>query len=195
MHSPVIHFCIYFPYFLPYFILLPKVTYMETEIFWVFLFKFLCSFYVSFFAELKLFGYPSWIASETRAFFTDNCPTKNRMAWLWQGHLERGNCTLGNSNINPRISLAFPACVWSLRAHRALEIQENLYNQFQQVWLYQVVAAGLGVPCFHSLLLQLERGQSNTQWGAGRGGKERRGEREREAGCVYACIWFCSPQS
>jgi len=33
MRSSVIHFCIYFPYFLPYFILLPKVTYMETEIF------------------------------------------------------------------------------------------------------------------------------------------------------------------
>lgn len=33
MHSSVTHFCIYFPYFLSYFILLPKVTYMETEIF------------------------------------------------------------------------------------------------------------------------------------------------------------------
>lgn len=33
IHSSAIHFCIYFPYFLPYFILLPEVTYMETEIF------------------------------------------------------------------------------------------------------------------------------------------------------------------
>lgn len=121
MHSSVIHFCIYFPCFLPYFILLPKVTYMETEIFWGFLFKFLCFFYVVFFIFLFYFfclnsnsGYPSWIASETRPFLTDKCPTKNRMAQLWHGCLQRRSCTLGNSNISPHIGLAFPAYIQSL---------------------------------------------------------------------------------
>lgn len=146
-----------------------------------------------FLLKLKLFGYPSWIASVTRAFLTDSCPTKNRMAELWQGHLQKRSCTLGNSNINPRISLAFPACVWSLRAQKALEIEENLSEQLQQIWTYQAVRTSLGVPCFCSLLLQLERGQSNTQSGGGRGGTERRGE--RGSACLSVCNWFCSPQS
>lgn len=134
-----------------------------------------------FFLKLKLFGYPSWITSETRAFCTDNCLTKNRMAQLWQGRLQGRSHTIGNSSINPHISLAFPACGCSFRAQRALENQENLSNQFQQIWTYQT---GLGVPC-SCLLLQLERGQSNTWSGGGHGGKERR--REEKNLHVYLC--------
>lgn len=62
MHSFVIRHCMYFPYFLSYFILLLKVTYMETEIFWGFLFKFFL--FLRQFFLLKLFGYARWIASE-----------------------------------------------------------------------------------------------------------------------------------
>lgn len=165
----VIHICIYFPYFLSYFILLPKVTCMETEIFWALLFKVFCSSYVSFLLKLKLFGYPSWIGSETRAFLTNNCPTKDMTAWLWQRHLQRRSSMLGSNNVNFCNSLAFPASVWSLIAQRTLDTQENFSNQFQQIRPYQAVQTALGVPCFYSLLLQLERGQSNVQSGEGRG--------------------------
>lgn len=125
-----------------------------------------------FLLKLKLLGYPSWIASETRTFLTDNCPANNKVAQLWQELLQRRRCTISNSNINPHISLAFPACVWSLRAQMALEIQ-NLSNQFQQTKTYQAVQIGLGFPRFCSLLPQLERGQSNTQSDKVHGGKER----------------------
>lgn len=179
IHSSVIHICIYFPYFLSYFILLPKVTCMETEIFWAFLFKVFCSSYVSFLLKLKLFGYPSWIGSETRAFLTNNCPTKDMTAWLWQRHLQRRSSVLGN-NINPYTSLAFTANVWGLRAQWTLEIQENFSNQFQQIGTYWAVQTALGVLCFCSLWLQLERGQSNVQSVRDMGER-----RERERICVY----------